>query len=200
MLRQSRRTAKVWQTGLFRNEPARKVRTVKSFAGTGTLRAVLAAIIGMSLSVAPAVGGDDTGIIKRGEKIGKSPKVAMADVMKTPEKFFDKTVALEGTVAEVCQKKGCWMEVLPGSDSTSVRVTFKDYGFFVPKDCHGMAVLIEGKFEKKVLSKDDADHMEAEGANIVRNADGTATEIGFVATGVELRPKKEKADKKSKKS
>ncbi|MBK8328994.1 MAG: DUF4920 domain-containing protein [Bacteroidetes bacterium] len=31
----------------------------------------------------------------------------------------------------MCQKKGCWME-LKNNDGTTLRVTFKDYGF-MPK-------------------------------------------------------------------
>ena len=127
-------------------------------------------------------------VIKRGNKIGsKSPVVTLENVIKNPEKYENKKIIIEGTVNNVCQKKGCWMEVQPEPDSVGVRVTFKDYGFFVPMDAAGYAVRCEGKVKVETLSKDDADHYEAEGAAIVRNEDGTATEIGFVAYGVELR-------------
>jgi len=129
----------------------------------------------------------DDDVIKRGAEIGDSPKVTVAEVMKSPEKFRDKSVILEGTITAVCQTKGCWMELVPDTTDTTVRVTFEAYGFFVPKDSHGMVVRAEGRFETKVLSKEDADHLEGEGASLARNPDGTVTEIGFVATGVELR-------------
>jgi hypothetical protein len=134
-------------------------------------------------------------IVKCGAALGKSPEAVMQEVIKDPSKFADKPVILIGTVNEVCQKKGCWMEVVPDGSKSGVRVTFKDYGFFVPKDAHGMIVRAEGLFQTKVWSKEEADHLEGEGASLVRNADGTATEIGFVATGVELRhPKKAKSE------
>jgi hypothetical protein len=50
-----------------------------------------------------------------------------------------------GMVKEVCQKKGCWMTLVsdqPGSPE--MRVTFKDYAFFVPKDLSGKHVVVEG--------------------------------------------------------
>jgi len=50
---------------------------------------------------------------------------------------------VEGEIVEVCQKKGCWMTVKK-DDGTVVRVTFKDYGFFVPKDAAGKWVVMEG--------------------------------------------------------
>ena len=127
-------------------------------------------------------------VILRGNKIGtNSPVVARADVVKDPKKYENKKIIVEGTINAVCQKKGCWMEVQPAPDAPGVRVTFKDYGFFVPMDAAGYAVRCEGKVKVETLSKADADHYEEEGAAIVRNDDGTATEIGFVAYGVELR-------------
>lgn len=81
------------------------------------------------------------------------------------------------------------MEVQPAPDAPGVRVTFKDYGFFVPMDAAGYMVRCEGKVTVGTMSKADADHYEGEGAAIVRNDDGTATEVGFVAYGVELYKK-----------
>ncbi|MDA1093868.1 MAG: hypothetical protein O3A25_11470 [Acidobacteria bacterium] len=42
-------------------------------------------------------------------------------------------------------------------------------------------------FETNLFSKTDADHLIAEGVALNRHADGTATEVSFVAQGVELR-------------
>jgi len=66
-------------------------------------------------------------------------------------------------------------------------VTFKDYGFFVPTDSKGMQARAEGVVKVKTLSKEEVDHLEGEGAKLNRGADGTAKEVTFVASGVELR-------------
>ncbi len=50
---------------------------------------------------------------------------------------------VSGKIEEVCQKKGCWMTLSMAGEGP-VRVTFKDYGFFVPKDASGKNVIIEG--------------------------------------------------------
>jgi hypothetical protein len=50
-----------------------------------------------------------------------------------------------GKVHEVCQKKGCWMTLVsdqPGHPE--MRVTFKDYAFFMPKDLSGKRVVVDG--------------------------------------------------------
>lgn len=79
------------------------------------------------------------------------------------------------------------MELTENKDERGIRVTFKDYGFFVPLDSKGMKARAEGVVEVKNLSKDEVDHLESEGAKISRRDDGTAYEISFVASGVELR-------------
>jgi hypothetical protein len=126
-------------------------------------------------------------VIKRGAPLGDSPSVAFADVLKEPQKYADKVVTIEGVAERVCTSKGCWMEIAPKAGAESVRVTFKDYGFFVPTSSKNFKVKAEGKFAVKVLTKEKADHYEGEGARIKRNADGTANEVTFVAVGVELR-------------
>jgi len=68
-------------------------------------------------------------------------QLASLDGAVTPgDEFFTK---VEGEIVEVCQKKGCWMTVKK-DDGSLVRVTFKDYGFFVPKDAAGKWVVMEG--------------------------------------------------------
>lgn len=62
------------------------------------------------------------------------PKMAATDSM---------VVKVSGTVSEVCQKKGCWM-TLKSADGQEMRVTFKDYGFFMPKDISGKKVVMDG--------------------------------------------------------
>jgi hypothetical protein len=54
-------------------------------------------------------------------------------------------VKVSGKVGEVCQKKGCWMTLVsdqPGQPE--MRVTFKDYAFFMPKDLAGKRVVVDG--------------------------------------------------------
>ena len=68
----------------------------------------------------------------------------------TPAEFlaqFDGKASLEVKLAaninEVCSKKGCWMELELG-DNKDMRVTFKDYEFFVPKDAAGKLATVQG--------------------------------------------------------
>jgi hypothetical protein len=131
---------------------------------------------------------DGAAAVKRGTPIGDSPRVAFADVLKEPKKFADKAVVIEGSVERVCQMEGCWMQIVPdaGAESGAVRVTF-DHKFSVPKDSAKMKFRAEGTFSVKTLSKETVEHLVKEdGAKIKTNPDGTADELAFLATGVEL--------------
>lgn len=132
--------------------------------------------------------------VKRGEAIGESPSVLLDSILANPEAYAGKTVIVEGNIDAVCPKKGCWMEITAGKKkgekaAKGIRVTFKDYGFFVPITSQGMRVKAEGEVMVNTLSKEDVEHYVAEGATIEARPDGTALEVTFVAKGVELRKK-----------
>jgi len=130
----------------------------------------------------------DGDVIKRGLALTtETPAVKFADVLKEPAKFAGKRVRIEGVVERVCQSEGCWMQIAPESGVTGIRVTFQNHSFFVPKDSQSMKFKAEGEFFVKALDKAQVDHLIEDGAKIERKADGTADEIRFVATGVELR-------------
>jgi len=136
---------------------------------------------------AEAAPADSPGVLKRGEAIGDSPRVAFADALKEPQKYADKTVVIQGVVRRVCKMEGCWVEIGPKADSDeTVRVTF-DHKFSVPKDADKMSFRAEGRLKVKTLSKETVEHLVKEdGAKIKAKPDGTADELSFVATGVEL--------------
>ena len=79
------------------------------------------------------------------------------------------------------------MQIAPEAGAAeSVRVTF-DHKFSVPKDADKMRFRAEGEFSVKVLTKEEVDHLvKDDGAKIKTNPDGTANEVSFLATGVEL--------------
>ena len=134
-----------------------------------------------------AAAGDDGDVVKRGEPVGKAEAVAFKDVFKEPQKYAGKQVRIEGVVEQVCQAEGCWMQIKPEADAAEgARVTF-DHKFVVPKDAGKWKFRAEGKFTVKTLSKEQVEHLvKDDGAKIKTNPDGTANELSFLATGVEL--------------
>ena len=124
-----------------------------------------------------------------GAKLTEGQPIAIAEILKTPTAHKDKQILVSGTVRKICQKKGCWMEMAESADASvpGCRVMFKDYGFFVPMDAGGAQAKLEGTIEIHTLEKETVAHLESDGGVVAnKQADGTAQEIRFIASGVEL--------------
>ena len=114
---------------------------------------------------------------------------SLAEVLRAPEPFVGKKLLVEGEVRRACSRKGCWMELATAVDPAApgLRVTFLDYGFFVPTNSAGSHARVEGQIEVKEVSKAHVDHLESEGATFSNKLpSGAAKEIRFIAMGVEL--------------
>ncbi|SFP84301.1 DUF4920 domain-containing protein [Hymenobacter arizonensis] len=66
-------------------------------------------------------------------------------------------VKLMGKAKAVCQAKGCWM-TLTTADGKEMRVRFKDYAFFVPKDLSGRNVVVSGWAHRSTVTAADQQH------------------------------------------
>lgn len=108
-----------------------------------------------------------------------SEAVAKLD-QKNP--IFDGQLA--GQVQKVCEKKGCWM--ILKSETQQVRITFKDYGFFVPTDLQLKSIVAKGRLEKKQLSLKEAKHYAKDAGLDPKAITESPTEYHFVASGVKL--------------
>jgi hypothetical protein len=123
-----------------------------------------------------------------GAALGSAPHADLAQVLKHPGRFEGPHI-VEGHVRRACSKKGCWMELATSKDpgAPGCRVTFKDYGFFVPTDSAGASARLEGSVTLRRVEQKLVSHLEAEGATFAsKAADGTADEVRILATGVEL--------------
>jgi hypothetical protein len=124
-----------------------------------------------------------------GEPIASAPAIALTDVLSKPDDFASRTVTVEAKVRRNCTRRGCWMELAQALDPTlpGCRVTFKDYGFFVPLDSAGSTAKVQGIVEVTRVGPDEVAHLESEGAHFAsKQPDGTAREVRLVASGVEL--------------
>ena len=71
-----------------------------------------------------------------------------------------------------------------GATPEPMRVTFKDYGFFVPTDSGGKRVTIVGTFDRKVISEKQARHYAEDAGQDPSQIVGERTEYSIVATSV----------------
>jgi Domain of unknown function (DUF4920) len=93
-----------------------------------------------------------------------------------------------GKISAVCQKKGCWMTMVsdkPGQPE--MRVTFKDYAFFMPKDLAGKKVIIDGFSLVETTSVDELRHYAQDAGKSKAEIEKINTplrELTFEAAGV----------------
>jgi hypothetical protein len=95
------------------------------------------------------------------------------------------TVKVMGEVTEVCQAKGCWMILVDGD--SYARITFKDYGFFVPIETSMQRSVVYGVLSEHILSGEQAEHYAQDaGAQSTLELHGEVREYSLVASAVQL--------------
>ena len=85
--------------------------------------------------------------------------IKISDVAANPEKYNGQDITLQGTVADVCQKAGCWMVLTDGKNDIRI---FTNHEFFLPKDSYDRNVILTGKFNIADVSEEDAKHYAEE--------------------------------------
>ncbi|WP_421945362.1 DUF4920 domain-containing protein [Pedobacter sp.] len=131
----------------------------------------------------------------KGQKFGDG--VTPGDVKpaaKMEAAMGDKKVAdmkIEGKVVDVCKKKGCWMTLeMPNGDP--MRVTFKDYAFFMPMDIVGKNVVLDGIAKKQTISVETLRHYAEDAKKSpeeVAKITDPKKELAFEAKGVVILDK-----------
>jgi hypothetical protein len=112
---------------------------------TKHLRTSLMTLCALLIAGAAAAGPQpesDPGPQRFGAPVTVKKAVNIARLVKDPGRFAGRTVRLEGTVKEVCQGRGCWVEVESGGASFLARGL--DESVLLPKDCKGRRVVVQG--------------------------------------------------------
>jgi hypothetical protein len=131
-------------------------------------------------------------VTKHGDDINEEGAITPAEFLAQFEGKDSLEVKLAANVIDVCQKKGCWMNVELG-DGKNMRVTFKDYGFFVPMDASGKLATLQGVATIDTTDVATLKHY-AEDANATQEEIDAITEpeynYAFEATGVIIKEEK----------
>ncbi len=138
-----------------------------------------------------------------GATITPDGAITPAELMAQMEEQETMNTKLQATINECCKKKGCWMDVDMGN-GMAMKVTFKDYGFFVPKNADGNLAIMEGVAYWDTISVDMLRHYEEDG--LATDLDSLAREaaikeiheritepelqLAFEATGVMIEENK----------
>lgn len=124
-----------------------------------------------------------------GEDFESGTPISTAELVKTISTNNSvEGVVVEGTVVDACKVKGCWLTLNSGEDQ--IRVSFRDYGFFVPKNIAGKTVVMKGDGKKEITSVADLQHYaedEGQSAEEIAKITEPLEEFVFVADGVKIK-------------
>lgn len=140
--------------------------------------------------------------VKQEEKVGSYAKFGDSispDGAISKEGLFAKYTSIKPTdtleikvvskIVDVCQKKGCWMNIDLGSGKTAL-VRFKDYGFFVPKNASESEVILHGKAFVEVTPISDLKEYAKDAGKSQAAIDSIVapeTNYSFMADGVLIK-------------
>jgi hypothetical protein len=103
----------------------------------------------------------------------------------------ERYVKMKGPGVAACQVKGCWMTADMGEGKT-MRIRFKDYAFFVPKDSGGKTFYAQGVASWNVTSAAQLRHYAEDAGKSkeeIEKITEDKKEIVFLADGVILEKK-----------
>ena len=158
---------------------------------------LVTAIASLLLSLAgSAIADEETTVIRLSEPVESTAdyetfgaaldesleNVSLATLAEGGESYLGEPVLVTARVSQVCQKKGCFFIAQEGG--TMLRVSFKDYGFFVPTDISGRRVTMVGELVEREISEEQAEHMSEDLGDAGAMQAGVVYEI--VATSVRV--------------
>jgi hypothetical protein len=92
--------------------------------------------------------------ISKDGAISKEELLAKFETLKEGDTI---EVKFRSEIKDVCQKKGCWMNMSLTEDKNTF-VRFKDYGFFIPLNAAGSEAIVNGKAFISVETVDELKH------------------------------------------
>lgn len=122
-----------------------------------------------------------------GAEITADGMISVEDMADQLTKSDSIMVKVKGEITSTCAMKGCWMNlVMPNGEE--MRVTFKDYAFFVPKEgMEGNEALIEGVVTRTVTDVETLKHYAEDAGkpqSIIDAITESKEELAFEASGV----------------
>lgn len=103
---------------------------------------------------------DETKTNTFGKPITLTVVTSISQILDNPIEFLGDTVLVRGAVIDVCENRGCWMEIAGDSAFQSIKVKVKPGEVVFPTSAKGNTALIEGVVEQLVFTKADVIKME----------------------------------------
>jgi quercetin dioxygenase-like cupin family protein len=112
---------------------------------------------------------DAGGAIHVGEPFRITETTSISELCANPEKYFNREVRIEGTVASACTEDGCFLEVA-AEDGTGegILVSLWDPSQRFPVGCEGAHAVVEGLFYRKIYPAGRVQHWRSHSFRKIR--------------------------------
>ena len=118
----------------------------------------------------------------------KDAPITSSAFLADPSKYDGQTIMVEGPIADVCQKAGCWLVLAEGDKS--IRVRTKAHRFLVAKDSTGQTARIEGLVKSTKVDAQRVAHYESESVNkeIIPEKQANSDRVfELIASGISIK-------------
>jgi hypothetical protein len=101
-----------------------------------------------------------------GEALTLTDTTQLAAVLENPDAYVGQQLLLAGTVVNVCEKRGCWLELGGEMEHQTLRVKVDDGVIVFPMSARGRRAVVEGVMEKIQLTEEEAREQEFDPASV----------------------------------
>lgn len=82
---------------------------------------------------------------KFGKDLTLTDKTDVKALIEKPAEFDGKKVLVEGTIVDVCESRGCWIDIAAAEGYDKIRVKVDDGVIVFPMEAKGKTALVEGE-------------------------------------------------------
>jgi hypothetical protein len=120
--------------------------------------------------------GDDKNY---GKELTLEETTKVSQILEKPAEYEGKVVLIEGTVVNVCEKRGCWMEISGDKEFETIKVKVNDGEIIFPMEAKGKTALVQGEVysfvpevESECSEEEHKDGDKKEGCESEKKEDG----------------------------
>ena len=91
-----------------------------------------------------------------GEELTLTETTQISDILADPEAYLGERVLVEATVVDVCEMRGCWLELASDVEFEKIRIKVDDGVIVFPMSAKGLHARVEGIIEKLEFTEEEA--------------------------------------------
>ena len=108
--------------------------------------------VAIAIAGAPVATAEECATTSYGDGVSLEQSSVASDILTRPDDWAGRSVRIEGTVEEVCQSKGCWIEIVAHDAEQSLRVKVDDGVIVFPTSARGRPAIAQGTVEIKEMT------------------------------------------------